>query len=1194
MTRWLLVAFVVIVAATGYGAEETLQIRLPNNPAVSPDGKWIAFDWNGDIWLVAASGGHVKQLTTHPARDREPKFSPDGQELAFISDRTGSPQVFKMSLAGGPPSQLTWHTAGFSLHDWMPDGKTLLVSGQRDHFWRGAERFLLVNVQQRQPEQLVFDDYGQNGAISPDGTRLLFTREGHQWWRKGYHGSQASQIWLYDLTTRQFNCLLHRDTDCRWPLWKPDASGFYFVAGFKDKTANLFEYDFATQRLTQRTQFKEDAVAFPAISRDGSIIVFRHLFDLYVLRTASPWEPTKLTLTLPGDRPFEKTVKRTLTTATQVTFSSDGLEVAFIAGGDLYVMDTELKEPVAITRTAEEERDPVFSPDNESIWFVSDQGGSCQIWKAERADPGKHWMQNKSFKLTQITKDDAVKSGLKFNLEGNSLAFVRGRGDLCVMDPKTGEEKTLFPGWSRPDFDWSPDGKWLVYAVEDQDFNSDIWIRPVDDSRPPFNISRNPFNERGPVWSPDGKVIAWTGSRDGRTTDVFFVYLQEEDHDKDVRQRSLERALEKLNRARRPTPTAPTSPTPSPSAPSPSTPAPTTPQPSSVQASVPAPNTPSPTPPGPKPKATAPVKTQPVPIQPDPEQHLKADQQPPRRPRGTGTSSTPSPTTPETPASSGEPAPPPGPNRRFKPPEVVIHFDKLHERVRKLGLPSDASPSSLVWSPDGKRLAMQINQGGTRGLYFVEFPDDLRPKVINGTTSGSGVVWLRQTNTLVLLAGGVPSTQALPALPGGTGTLTNHRFTALQEFETAARHQAVFDLAWRTMRDHYYDDRLGNNDWNQIRAKYRDVARQCPDAESVFTIVQLMLGELNGSHLGFFPGTSLAARGAPEPDAPGRWREQTAHLGVRFDLSYPGPGLKVRDVLPSGPASQRQSRIYPEEIILEIDGVAVNRDADLSQVLNGPLPRDMVLRVKNTDGKEREVTLRPITFAAARSLLYQMWVEDNRRFVEEKSGGSLGYLHISAMSEPTFLKFMEELFAVGAGKDGLVIDVRENGGGSTADHLLTALTQPVHAITVPRGGSPGYPQDRKVYATWNKPIIVLCNQNSFSNAEIFSHAIKTLGRGKLVGVPTAGGVISTGGTAIMDFGFLRLPFRGWYLIGTGEDLELNGAVPDIVIWPKPGDLPSGKDEQLAKAVEVLLADVKVWKARPELKLRKASERAVNP
>ena len=194
------------------------------------------------------------------------------------------------------------------------------------------------------------------------------------------------------------------------------------------------------------------------------------------------------------------------------------------------------------------------------------------------------------------------------------------------------------------------------------------------------------------------------------------------------------------------------------------------------------------------------------------------------------------------------------------------------------------------------------------------------------------------------------------------------------------------------------------------------------------------------------------------------------------------------------------------------------------------------------------------------------------------------------MNWPSFQKLERELYAVGAGKDGLVIDVRNNGGGFTADHVLTLLCQPSHAITVPRGGGRGYPEDRRVYATWSKPIVMLCNQNSFSNAEIISHAIKTLGRGKLVGVTTAGGVISTGGTSIMDVGFLRLPFRGWFVLPTGEDMELNGAVPDVIVWPQPGEMPAGKDTQLEKAVEVLSEDVAAWKARPRPTLRKASER----
>ncbi len=385
------------------------------------------------------------------------------------------------------------------------------------------------------------------------------------------------------------------------------------------------------------------------------------------------------------------------------------------------------------------------------------------------------------------------------------------------------------------------------------------------------------------------------------------------------------------------------------------------------------------------------------------------------------------------------------------------------------------------------------------------------------------------------------------------------------------------------MRDHFYDERLGNRNWDAVRRKYADVAAAAPDVASLGIVVNLMLGELNGSHLGFYPSGS-SSRSADQ------WRISTAHLGVRFDLDYRGPGLKVRDVLPNGPADREVSKIEPNEVIVSIDGVSVDPQMDLSKVLNGPLERDIHLDVRSVEGEARTVVLRPISYGQARGLLYEQWLRHNHQMVEDLSDGHLGYIHIRGMNWPSFQKLERELYAVGAGKDGLVIDVRNNGGGFTADHVLTLLCQPAHAITVPRGGGPGYPEDRRVYATWSKPIVMLCNQNSFSNAEIISHAIKTLKRGKLVGVPTAGGVISTGGTSIMDLGFLRLPFRGWYVLPTGEDMELNGAVPDVILWPEPGQMPQGKDIQLEKAVEVLLDDVTQWKARPQPALRKASER----
>jgi tricorn protease len=356
-----------------------------------------------------------------------------------------------------------------------------------------------------------------------------------------------------------------------------------------------------------------------------------------------------------------------------------------------------------------------------------------------------------------------------------------------------------------------------------------------------------------------------------------------------------------------------------------------------------------------------------------------------------------------------------------------------------------------------------------------------------------------------------------------------------------------------------------------------------------------MLGELNGSHLGFFFGTtSLPSRrpGSPpdEPTADRNWRPSTVHPGVRFDHSYQGPGLKIRDVLPDGPAEQKRSKLSPGEVVLSVNDVPVGPMLDLTHAFNVPPNSDLRLQVKGIDGSERTVTLRPTTYTNARQLVYKAWLRDNRTKVETLSKGTLGYLHISAMDMASFHQFQEELYNAGAGKDGLVIDVRENGGGSTADLLLTALTQPQHAIAVPRGGGQGYPQDRTVFATWTKPILVLCNQNSFSNAEIFSHAVKTLKRGRVVGVPTAGGVISTGGTSIMDVGFLRMPFRGWYLVDSGEDMELHGAVPDVIVWPQPGDAAKGKDAQIEAGVKALLDDVQAWKNRPQPTLKKAAER----
>ena len=1096
----------LIVATFITHAEASEAIRLAADPALSPDGRTLAFVWRGDIWLAPLGGGAARPLTQHEASDRQPAFSPDGSEIVFVSDRDAGNQVYVMPVEGGTPKQLTFHTGGYRIEQWYPSGQALLVSGRRDYFWRSSGRFFRLARHDRQAEQPLFDADGKDGSLSPDGKRLLFAREGMTWWRKGYRGSRASQVWMYDLETQEYAQLLDPDTGARWPLWDADGSGFYYV-GARSGSFNLWKHDFDTSTDRQLTFFEDDSVVFPCISRDGSTIVFRHLFDLYRFSPGSGTAPIRIDLVDPGDvvtSPEERTVVKE---ATDVTFSDDGLEVAFIAGGDLWVMDTELREPRQVTATPEEERDPIFGPAGETIFFVSDHGGQSDLWRAERGDAELYWWQNETFDLKRLTQDTEVEADLRFSPDGTRISFIKGLGDLWTMTLEGKEPQRLVRSWDIPDYDWSPDGKWVVYAINDTDFNRDIWIIPADGSADPVNVSRHPYDEYNPIWRPDGKVIAFASQRLDRETDIFYLWLQEAEYEKSQRDRTLEKALKKMEDARK--------------------------------------------------------KDEKEDKKKDKDDEEKAEDEPgAEEPKDEGES--------EDKKDDGKK------KDEEKLPEVTIDFERIHERVRRIEI-AGSTERGLFWSHDSKKLAFQATIDGKRGTYTVEIPEELEPKLLT-TKTGSQARWLKEGNQIVWLSGGKPASVS------AKGEETAYPFSARQEVDRAAHYRAAFDLAWRAMRDRFYDERLGNRNWDAIRRKYADIAAGAPDADSFAIVVNLMLGELNGSHLGFYPSRRSSGSGRPE------WNIATAHLGVRFDQDYQGPGLKVREVLPNGPADREVSKIEPNETIVSIDGVSVDPEMDLTEVLNGPLERDIRLDVRKGEGETREVVLRPISYGRAGGLLYEKWLRDNRRQVETLSDGRLGYVHIRGMNWPSFQKLERELYAVGAGKDGLVIDVRNNGGGFTADHVLTLLCQPSHAITVPRGGGPGYPEDRRVYATWSKPIVMLCNQNSFSNAEIISHAIKTLKRGKLVGVPTAGGVISTGGTSIMDVGFLRLPFRGWYVAGTGEDMELNGAVPDVIVWPQPGEMPQGKDIQLEKAVEILREDVEAWKARPRPALRKASER----
>jgi tricorn protease len=1052
-------------------------IRLAGPPDVSPDGKQIVFAWKGDIWLAPTAGGAARLLASHPAGEEFPKFSPDGREVAFNSERAGGWMIFSVPTEGGVPQQLTWHTEGNLLLGWYPDGRSLLTRATRDGNGFNPDRLYRIERGARAAEKLVFDDYAGDAAVSPDGERILFTREGHDSYRLGYHGSRASQLWLFEGKTGTFKKLTDSATDCRAPVWKPDGRGFYYTDA-RDGVANLFERDLDSKKARQLTKFTDSHVMFPALSRDGSMLVFRQLFDFYRLPTDGKRQPEKIALTsatdLPGRAPeVRRRLKSVLneTYTGTLDFTSGGLEMAFTAGGNVWVMDTVLRDPQPVTTgSAFSDGEAVFAPDGTALYFLRDTGEGVNIFRAKRRQSDQFWWQNEQFSIEPLTGDTASRSRLAVSPDGKQLACVRGRGEVVVCDANGKNARTVATSPIRADCDWAPDGKWLLCTLMDSGDNTDVWIVSAD-GQTRYNLSRRPGWSGDAAWSPDGKLVAFVNRTLDKEVSLHYVWLARADQPWSKREATLEQALKKMKEA--------------------------------------------------------------------------------RVTRKTGAA----------PAAESKPRPKV---------EVKIDFEGLAERVQQAKLPENAEPHRLFWSFDSLALAFCANINGKAGTYRLNFPNPGEPTFMTAL-QGTQARWIEKGSKVLWLVDGVPAAFE-----------EKYPFEALQTLDWREHLRLGFRKGWRLLRDYFYDPRMNNRDWDGVRRKYEDMAANAPDMNAFRRVMQMMEGELNASHMGF---TVASQHNWTNTE----WKVRTAHLGLRFDRAFAGPGLKVSEVLADGPTDTPRCRVQPGEVVVSMDGTEVGPATDLTTVLNGSWPRELLLEIRGSNST-RKVNVPTISFGEARELMHKAWVQANRKRVNTMSGEKLGYLHIERMTLPSLRQFEREVYAEGVGKDGLIIDVRNNPGGFISDKLLAILCHPYHAMTIPRDGELSYPAGYLGRVVYNKPIVVLCNQNSASNAEIFSRAIQTLKRGKLVGVPTCGAVISTPDRHLLDLGSIRLPDRGWYGLNDGADMELNGVVPDYIIWPQPGELAAGKDTQLEKGVQVLRDEVKADQAKKRPTPLPASQR----
>ncbi|MEA5259932.1 S41 family peptidase [Arcicella aquatica] len=512
------------------------------------------------------------------------------------------------------------------------------------------------------------------------------------------------------------------------------------------------------------------------------------------------------------------------------------------------------------------------------------------------------------------------------------------------------------------------------------------------------------------------------------------------------------------------------------------------------------------------------------------------------------------------------PAPDAKPEKKSVKP-IVIDFDNIHERVVQVtNFPGDEN--DFVISKDGETFFYTTSTSSAKGrdLYSVKWDGKELKEITKGGSNPNNLTLDKEGKYIYYTKMG----GSLSRVDVKTGMSEPMPFAAKMKIDYLAERTQVFEEAWRTIRDGFYDPKFHGNNWVQLHDKYKERCINASTSNDFRDMFNLLLGELNSSHMG------LTA-----PDRAETQRELTGLLGTEL---IPTPtGMKVNHVVPETPVTKIKSVINEGETITAINGQQVSENENFYSLLNGLANEKVIVSVVDAAGKSREVVVR-LTQSISDNL-YNEWVEGRKKLVEKFSNGRLGYIHIKSMDFPSFEVVEREFTAAGYGKEGILIDVRYNGGGSTTDYLMTILNYKQHAYTIPRGASNDLEKDKKkfrdyypigerlVYAAWTKPSIALCNEGSYSNAEIFSHAYKSLGIGKLVGLPTNGSVISTGGKSLMDGSFVRLPGRGWYTKTTDKNQELGAAIPDVIVENTPDWIAKGTDEQLKVAVETLLKDI---------------------
>lgn len=543
----LLSAFVLTQKPTF--AQQQEHLLWMQQPSLSPDGKWIAFEYKGNLFKVPSAGGTAIPLTINSAYNGYPVWSHDGQSIAFASDRYGNFDVYIMAASGGSATRLTFASERDIPYEFSTDNQKVYFGTDRNdlassvRFPSNALFMKLYTVPAKGGRSIMVNAAGMdNMHLNKAGDKMIFQdRKGYEDpWRKHHTSAVTRDIWVYDTSTKAYTKVSPFVGEDREPVWG-SGDNFYYLSE-RNGNQNLFKASLASANTpSQVTNFTKDPVRNLSRAEDGTL-AFTQCGELYTLKDGG--QPQKVNISLSAD--FNGSQVQNMPVrgdATEIAVSPNGKEVALIYRGEIFVTSVDGNITKRITNTPYQERMVQFSPDGRTLLYSVENAGSWDIYKTTLASATEpYFFASTTLKTEPVINTDKEEFQPIYSPDGKKIAYLEERNIVKVFDIATKKTTTVLPegvnfSYSDGDqyFSWSPDSKYLLIQSEEGAFGrSEIAFVKADGTGKRLNLTESGFDDGRPRWGMNGKMMYWQSDRlgmknlsRGSQTDVYAMFFDQ-------------------------------------------------------------------------------------------------------------------------------------------------------------------------------------------------------------------------------------------------------------------------------------------------------------------------------------------------------------------------------------------------------------------------------------------------------------------------------------------------------------------------------------------------------------------------------------------------------------------------------------------------------------------------------------------